>query len=148
MPIPRLIQSRDEWKAWVEARVTVEQRSEYVDTPCWIFPHAISKKTGYTRFKVDGVRDYAHRQAYRLWHGPIPPTYEVDHLCFVRNCVNPAHLDACTHAENTGRMAKRRRTTTHCPAGHLREGNINVYGHCKICHRDRERARYHAKKAR
>lgn len=50
---------------------------------------------------------YVHRLMYDLHVGPIPPGYEIDHLCFNPGCLNPAHLEAVTHAENT----RRARTT-------------------------------------
>jgi hypothetical protein len=42
----------------------------------------------------------AHRFAYELLVGPIPEDLELDHLCRVRHCVNPAHLEPVTHLEN------------------------------------------------
>jgi hypothetical protein len=32
---------------------------------------------------------------------------QIDHLCNVRNCVNPAHLEAVTAHENMRRMSVR-----------------------------------------
>lgn len=64
---------------------------------------------GYVRVRVTvpgrkrPVRVFAHRLAYELFTGPIPDGMEIDHLCRVRNCINPAHLQAVTHAENTAR---------------------------------------------
>lgn len=46
----------------------------------------------------------AHRVAYRLTHGPIPPDRELDHDCRVRICLNPDHLTPVTHLENMARM--------------------------------------------
>lgn len=46
---------------------------------------------------------FVHRIAYMLWVGPIPPGLEIDHLCSVRNCVRPDHLEVVSRAENNRR---------------------------------------------
>ena len=38
----------------------------------------------------------AHRFAYELSNGAIPPGLTIDHLCGVTLCVNPEHLEAVT----------------------------------------------------
>lgn len=53
----------------------------------------------------------AHRVAYELWVGPIPEGMELDHRCKVRACINPAHLEPVTHAENMRRLGRRRPET-------------------------------------
>ena len=45
----------------------------------------------------------AHRVAYELFVGPIPHGLTIDHLCYKRACVNPAHLEAVTLSENVRR---------------------------------------------
>lgn len=80
---------------------------------CWLWT-AYAKKGAYGRFGVSkqvGVVE-AHRVAYELSHGPIPPGQLVTHLCNVRLCQNPDHLKADTYQGNTdymvacGRMAR------------------------------------------
>lgn len=45
----------------------------------------------------------AHRMAFELARGPVPKNLELDHICKVRLCVNPAHLEPVTRSENLRR---------------------------------------------
>lgn len=76
---------------------------EKTDT-CWLW---IGSRThdGYGLFGADNRRTGAHRFSYEFHVGPIPDGLQLDHLCYVRNCVNPAHLEPVTAAEN-GRRAR------------------------------------------
>lgn len=81
--------------------------AKYVVTPggCWRW---IGTRTpeGYGQIRVAvGEVAYAHRVAYELLVGPIPEGLHIDHLCRVRACVNPAHLEPVTQAENNRRAA-------------------------------------------
>jgi hypothetical protein len=51
----------------------------------------------------------AHRYAYTLAIGPIPPGLTLDHLCGRPACVRPDHLEPVTNAENLRRRHARRR---------------------------------------
>jgi hypothetical protein len=66
---------------------------------CWLWT-AGCDSMGYGQFK-DGKLWKAHRWIFNLVNGCVPP--ELDHLCRVKTCVNPDHLDAVTHAENMKR---------------------------------------------
>ena len=76
---------------------------------CWIwqlYKHQLGY--GQVQWRIDGPpsKTYlAHRASYLLFVGPIPPGLEIDHLCRVRSCVNPDHLETVTHAENIRRAA-------------------------------------------
>jgi hypothetical protein len=108
--------------------------------PCWLWTAAKSSG-GYGRLNVEGRLVQAHRLAYELLTGPIPPELDIDHLCRVHNCVNPDHLEPVTHAENTrrGNGGHLQRAKTHCPQGHeYTPENTRVYQgrrHCRACHR-------------
>ena len=118
---------------------------------CWQWT-ACTDSHGYGHFKVDGRGVGAHRFAYEYFVGPIPDGLELDHLCRVRNCVNPAHLEAVTHAENIRRGESPlaiNAAKTHCLKGHPLDAE-NTYRwrggrHCRICVRARVRA-YRARK--
>ncbi len=88
----------------------------------------------------------AHRVAYQLTNGAIPGGLELDHLCRVRECVNPAHLEPVTKGENARRSVPRCAKLTHCKRGHEFAGNnvhISPKGQriCRTCKRDATRAR-------
>ena len=116
--------------------------------PCWLWV-AARIGNGYGNF-WDGHRVVlAHRFAYELLVGPIPDGLEPDHLCRVRHCVNPAHLEPVTHGENARRgeaglvMNALQRAVTHCPKGHAYTAENTSWwqGHrkCRACDRERHR---------
>lgn len=94
-------------------------RVEKTDT-CWLWTGYVTID-GYGRIKSVYDRDNPHRSeavhrvAYELLVGPIPEGLELDHLCQVRNCVRPDHLEPVTREENARRGGERQ---THCASGH------------------------------
>lgn len=88
---------------------------------CWLWTAA--KIDGYGRFSpVSGQVVCAHRWSYEHHVGPIPEGLTIDHLCRVRNCVNPDHMEPVTLLENLSRIPPR----THCPRGHAYD-EVNTY---------------------
>jgi hypothetical protein len=77
---------------------------------CWRWTGAVNNR-GYGVIRSDAPGwplAYVHRLVYETEVGEIPETLVIDHLCGVRNCVNPAHLEAVTHTENVNRGAATR----------------------------------------
>lgn len=72
------------------------------DDECWLWT-ASTDGHGYGQFWNGERRMPTHRWAYEQARGPIPEGLQLDHLCRVRRCVNPDHLEAVTQAENIRR---------------------------------------------
>lgn len=105
---------------------------------CWLWTGPLHSLGYPQRMWIDGERIYPHRLSHELFIGPIPDGLEIDHLCRVRHCVNPDHLEAVTHAENL-RRAPNQVTTTNarkerCIRGHKFSGrDKRGYRECRTC---------------
>lgn len=116
---------------------------------CWLW-QGFRLPTDYGTFTANGRTQIAHRLAYELFVGPIPDGLHLDHLCRVRRCVNPAHLEPVTVQENVLRSespAALHAKQTHCVHGHPFDVE-NTYRppsssmrQCRTCNRDRDRLR-------
>lgn len=119
---------------------------------CWVWQGGRSD-TGYGTIRADGQTLLVHRVAYELVKGPIPEGLTIDHLCRVRTCINPDHLEAVTGRINILRgvgSAAQNARKTHCLRGHpftAENTYIRPSGGrgCRICRRaervERTRAR-------
>lgn len=89
--------------------------------PCWLWLGATTKGYGRIGTGVGKGVAQAHRVAYELEIGPIPEGLTLDHLCVNPPCVNPAHMEPVTDAENIRRgsgWAGLLFRKTHCKYGH------------------------------
>lgn len=72
---------------------------------CWLWIGAVND-SGYGAI-WDGRRlVYAHRLSWKLHGFTVSDDLTIDHLCFTRTCVNPAHLEAVSHQVNVQRAVE------------------------------------------
>lgn len=150
--MPTIRDSHDRWSAKIDKSGPIPEYAPHLG-PCWVWTGAISSE-GYGRCGSA----YAHRWSYEVFVGPIPEGLQIDHLCRVRKCVNPAHLEPVTQRENLlrgdgagARFARR----THCSRGHALTPE-NTYAEkaspgarmCLACKRLGRKRSYEAKKRR
>lgn len=126
---------------------------------CWLWT-AATTHDGYPRFASRSIPGeiFAHRVSYILLVGPIAPGLQVDHLCRVRHCVNPDHLEPVTPQVNHQRadhyaMGRGHRGWTHCVHGHPFSGdNLHIAPNgrrvCRTCSRDAQRRMKARRRAR
>lgn len=118
--------------------------------PCWLFigeqkPNPVS---GYVQLSWTCLPEPTlHRAVWRLLVGDIPDGMQLDHLCLVRICCNPDHLEPVTPAENN----RRKGSDGYCKRGHpmTPENTVNNGMRsdgkqallCKACRREYRRER-------
>lgn len=119
---------------------------DYVEkTPtCWFWRGRLSRN-GYGIWR--GRR--AHHEALERVGRPRPPHLVSDHLCRIRHCVRPDHIDFVTSGENVLRgqgPAARNARKTHCTRGHpftpentlyerRKDRSSGQFRTCRSCHR-------------
>lgn len=127
------------------------------ESGCWLWI-GTTTTNGYGLSYFSNTRAVAHRIVFEcIKLVRIPPGMHLDHLCRVRCCVNPDHLEIVTPRENWLRgmaLTVMNLRKTHCPKNHpLIEGNLRPSRtgrrRCLICHRESTRkalAKFYAKK--
>lgn len=121
---------------WIFKRAIPEPNSG-----CWLWSGHLDP-AGYGRCNVRGLAKLAHRASFLICGGVIPAGMALDHLCRVRCCVNPDHLEAVPQHVNIARglmpaIYAARRDKPLCRNGHELSG-ANLYTHkggrsCRIC---------------
>ena len=140
----QFIQVNYETKEWESRPIGYTVESD----GCWIWTGFVDSK-GYGRWAAHG-EERAHRASYVAMRGPIPEGTEIDHLCRVRRCINPTHMEAVPHSINVMRgesFSAHHSRKTHCTRGHLFDSD-NTYRWangkrkmrvCRTCRRERDR---------
>lgn len=90
---------------------------------CWLWDGPMHGKTGYGQFNCDGSRCFAHRAAWILTHGPIPPGMFICHRCDTPRCVRPDHLFLGTQSDNMRDMHSKGRSVFQKHPEKLRRGD-------------------------
>jgi hypothetical protein len=87
------------------------------------------------KLTTGGYAQFDSHRAHAFLIGKAPTGLQWDHLCRVRHCVNPEHLEAVTAKENIRRSISC--TKTHCKNGHL-YSYVNKHGYriCRQCQKD------------
>ena len=115
--------------------------NRYIPVPesgCWLWLGSQLDERGYGKMKLNGKSILAHRYSYELHKGPIPLNLTIDHLCHVKQCVNPDHLEAVTSGENLRRSNNPNMILMRsgkCRNGHQKthENMQPINRACKIC---------------
>ena len=109
---------------------------------CWLWIKSRTSE-GYGQLSVGGVGRHVHRLMWTHLRGPIPEGLVIDHLCRVRHCVNPDHMEVVTRGENVLRgvgPSAANAQKTHCPRGHAYNAVDPRGGRaCAACRRSQRR---------
>ena len=146
---PQRLKSRPPSKRRPERRKPITERIlERIDKDengCWLWRGYVGP-TGYAVLTTgSGESTSLQRASYEAFRGAIPEGMVVDHLCRVRHCGNPWHLEPVANRENLMRgespSAKNARRTQ-CPYGHAYDQENTYYDsrgwrQCKTCWRQR-----------
>lgn len=130
----------------LDAAKRLMAKVDFSTTGCWLSRAAKNKPNGYAQITRSGKYGLAHRFSYELFVGPVTKGLQLDHLCKVKHCVNPEHLEAVTASTNVRRSdscCARNARVTHCPHGHAYdEENTYMNGgkrFCRTCGRNRKK---------
>jgi hypothetical protein len=144
-------------KEWLMTCV-VSVDGPIADSSCWIWTG--TRHLGYGVYYKDGRTLKAHRLAFTLFRGDIPPGSDSHHRCKNRACVNPWHIDILTKAQHSGlhghlKGRNQHKGKTHCGNGHaftpdntkLVTDNGYTYRRCKTCDKKKKSESYKRNKA-
>ena len=136
--MPKGYPSKPCWKTMPASVKFFLRVDTHGENGCWLWTGA-KNANGYGSFGYTTKKTkLAHRYSYEILRGPIE-AQTLDHLCRVRACVNPDHLEPCSLNENIDRSPVHNRHKQHCKNGHPLSGpNLLIEGgttarRCRIC---------------
>lgn len=107
---------------------------------CWIWQGAKSKGYGVVNWGGRHSLKFVHRLVYGAFRSRVPDSWTIDHLCRVKACANPEHLEVVTITEN---IRRRDSSKTHCYGGghpwipeNIRISKKTGWRSCKVCQRE------------
>lgn len=103
---------------------------------CWLWTGSLTNGYGYVRVGKRKVQAYLVN--FERWVGPRPEGALLDHLCRVRACVHPLHVEPATYSQNATRSpihdSQVKAARDGCPEGHpFDEANTYWYGGSRRC---------------
>jgi len=129
----------------------VLRRLKFADNGCWLWQGRCDRD-GYGLVRVKGKHWRVHRYLYEQFVGPIPKRIArkkavLDHIvCDTPRCGNPSHVKPSTHRDNVTRSGRspsaQNIRKTHCPKGHPYSHVYRGIRQCRICLRERNKAKY------
>lgn len=127
------------WRIW-------EKIYPEPNTGCWLWGASLAGG-GYGQVHYQRRTRRAHQLVFEVLVNPVPVGFDLDHLCRVRWCVNPEHLEPVTRRVNLLRGVNliwmTRANQTHCKNNHLLSANNVTYyknaRYCRACHLEASR---------
>lgn len=112
-------------------------------TGCWEWLGAVrTNGYGVIGWHRDGIPAtlQAHRVSFVAWRGPIPEGAHLHHVCGMRRCVNPMHVEPMAQGAHNALHVR-----TYCKRGHLLAETARSNGAgartCRVCSNASRRAR-------
>ena len=106
--------------------IKVVLEAEVTESGCWVLPGKAGRYTSYhfKRADLKWSNLTLHRVSFSVYRGLVLSGQEIDHLCFVKGCFNPSHLEQVSPEENKKRYYdsdKFKASFTECPHGLMRK---------------------------
>lgn len=126
-----------------DARHRIMRRARLTPEGCWEWLGADNGNGyGVMGWRLDGVNETrpAHRVSFAAFRGPIPEGAHLHHVCGMRRCVNPMHVEPMAQGAHNALHVR-----TYCKRGHPLAETARPNGAggrtCGVCSNERRRER-------